>query len=122
MNLNLTSNSHRIFVFIFFIVEFYFFFVDDDFLNNTSVAYKIWYLMISTMMVRFKYYYAWLFADAICNNSGLGRNGWTPDGSPRWDLISNVDIIPFEVFVLRYYLRIYYSLLLNPFFCFRRLR
>ena len=49
------------------------------------------------MIVRFKYYYAWLFADAICNNSGLGRNGQYSDGSPRWDLISNIDVISFEV-------------------------
>lgn len=69
---------------------------DDDFMENTSVAYKIWYIMISTMVVRFKYYYAWLFADAICNNSGLGRNGQNSDGSPKWDLISNVDVLPFE--------------------------
>ncbi|XP_043266771.1 lysophospholipid acyltransferase 2 isoform X2 [Venturia canescens] len=70
---------------------------DENFLENTSAAYIIWYLMIATMMVRFKYYYAWLFADAICNNSGLGRNGRNPDGSVKWDLISNVDVIPFEL-------------------------
>ena len=44
-----------------------------------------------------KYYHAWLLADAICNASGLGFNGYTAEGKPKWDLISNVDIIKFEV-------------------------
>ncbi|XP_011300527.1 lysophospholipid acyltransferase 1 [Fopius arisanus] len=68
---------------------------DDEFLDS-SMAYKIWYLMISTMMVRFKYYYAWLFADAICNNSGLGYNGLDAEGKPQWDLFSNIDVFKFE--------------------------
>lgn len=36
-------------------------------------------------------------ADAICNNSGLGFDGYQKDGSPKWDLISNVNVIGFEV-------------------------
>lgn len=48
-------------------------------------------------MHRFKYYHAWLLADAICNASGLGFNGYAEDGSARWDLHSNIDILGFEV-------------------------
>lgn len=70
---------------------------EDDFIGATTLSYKIGFLMISTMLGRFKYYHAWLFADAICNNSGLGFNGYNSDGSPRWDLISNVDVLKFEV-------------------------
>lgn len=69
---------------------------DDEFVVNTGLAYKFWYLFVCTALVRFKYYHAWLFADAICNNSGLGFNGYNADGSARWDLISNIDIIKFE--------------------------
>ncbi|XP_011498421.1 PREDICTED: lysophospholipid acyltransferase 2 isoform X2 [Ceratosolen solmsi marchali] len=69
---------------------------DEEFLNNTSMLYKYWYLILSTMLIRFKYYHAWLFADAICNNSGLGFNGYREDGTARWDLVSNVDAIKFE--------------------------
>jgi lysophospholipid acyltransferase 1/2 len=76
---------------------FFFCFTDDDFLNNTSIIYKLWYMMMSTTIVRFKYYFAWLLADAICNNSGLGFNGYDKDGIAKWDLISNIYIIPFEV-------------------------
>lgn len=53
---------------------------------------------MSTTVVRFKYYHAWLLADAICNNSGLGFNGYdAKDGSAKWDMISNIDIRKFEV-------------------------
>lgn len=59
--------------------------------------YKIWYLFLTTMLARFKYYHAWLFADAICNNSGLGFNGYDERGNARWNLASNVDVYKFEV-------------------------
>lgn len=69
---------------------------DEDFVSNTSIGYKFWYLFICTACVRFKYYHAWLLADAICNNSGLGFNGYNADGSARWDLISNINVMNFE--------------------------
>lgn len=49
------------------------------------------------MVVRFKYYHAWIFAEAICNNSGLGFDGYTENGEPRWDKFANVNVINFEV-------------------------
>lgn len=52
---------------------------------------------MATTTIRFKYYHAWLLADAICNNSGLGFNGYEKDGNPKWDLISNINVISFEV-------------------------
>lgn len=53
--------------------------------------------MMSTTVIRFKYYHAWLLADAICNNSGLGFNGYDKDGVAKWDMISNINVIGFEV-------------------------
>lgn len=35
--------------------------------------------------------------EASCNASGMGFNGYSNDGHPKWDLMSNVDIIRFEV-------------------------
>ena len=70
---------------------------DDDFLENTTVFHKMWYLMIVTMLVRFKYYHAWIFADAICNNSGLGFNGYDENGEANWNLYSNVNVVGFEM-------------------------
>lgn len=52
--------------------------------------------MMATTVVRFKYYHAWLFADAICNNSGIGFDGFDERGRSRWDLISNINVINFE--------------------------
>lgn len=56
--------------------------------------------MTSTTVTRFKYYHAWLLADAICNNSGLGFNGYDKDGNDKWDLISNINVVSFEVTLL----------------------
>lgn len=73
------------------------FFLDDGFINDTNVFYQMWYVMMATTAVRFKYYFAWLLADAVCNTSGLGFNGYDADNNPKWDLISNIYVIPFEV-------------------------
>lgn len=69
---------------------------DDDFVEGKNVASQLVYLSVATVLVRFKYYHAWLLSDAICNLSGLGFNGYAVDGSAKWDLVSNVDIIKFE--------------------------
>eukprot|EP00099_Drosophila_melanogaster_P011948 NP_001286265.1 oysgedart, isoform B [Drosophila melanogaster] len=69
---------------------------EDDFMNNTSMVYKYWYAMMATTCIRFKYYHAWLLADAICNNSGLGFTGYDKDGNSKWDLISNINVLSFE--------------------------
>ena len=55
------------------------------------------FIVVATTVARMKYYHAWMLSDAICNASGLGFNGYDPKGQPKWDLISNVDIINFEV-------------------------
>lgn len=52
---------------------------------------------MATTVIRFKYYHAWLLSDAICNNSGLGFNGYESDGNPKWNLITNINVISFEV-------------------------
>lgn len=53
--------------------------------------------MMSTTIIRFKYYHAWSLADAINNNSGLGFNGYESDGNPKWNMITNINVISFEV-------------------------
>lgn len=40
-------------------------------------------------------------ADAINNAAGFGFNGYNEDGSPRWDLISNLRILNIEVRTVR---------------------
>lgn len=77
--------------------------LDEDFLENTSLFGKTLFILLSTTFARMKYYHAWLLADAICNASGLGFNGYTASGKAKWDLISNVDIFKFEVWVNIYF-------------------
>ncbi|CAG9860475.1 unnamed protein product [Phyllotreta striolata] len=69
---------------------------EQNFVENTSMGYKFWYLTVSTTLVRFKYYFAWTMADAICNNSGLGFSGYAEEESEQWNKVSNVDILQFE--------------------------
>ncbi|XP_075231677.1 lysophospholipid acyltransferase 6 isoform X2 [Lycorma delicatula] len=70
---------------------------DDDFVDGKTAVEQLLYLSVATVLVRFKYYHAWVLADAICNLSGLGFNGYSPDGTAQWDLVSNVDILSFEM-------------------------
>ncbi|XP_063926151.1 lysophospholipid acyltransferase 6 isoform X2 [Zophobas morio] len=69
---------------------------EDDFVENTSVTQKLVYLYVCTALVRFKYYFAWTLADAVCNNAGIGFNGVDENGATKWDKFSNVDILGFE--------------------------
>ncbi|XP_059620421.1 lysophospholipid acyltransferase 6 [Phlebotomus argentipes] len=69
---------------------------EDEFINNTSMAYKFWFAMMATTTSRFKFYHAWIFADAIYNNAGMGFNGYEADGKSKWDLITNINVIGFE--------------------------
>lgn len=70
---------------------------DNDFMESTNFFTKFWFISMSTTVVRFKYYHAWLMADAICNNSGLGFNGYDEAGQEKWNLVTNINVISFEV-------------------------
>lgn len=65
--------------------------------RSWSAVYLLWYAYLSTLVVRCKYYHAWLLSEAICNNSGMGFNGYEADGTPKWDKMSNIDVFGFEV-------------------------
>lgn len=68
-------------------------FSDEDFLQNTTFIYKLYYITCATTLERTKYYHAWILSDAVCNASGLGYNKKTKS----WDLVTNVDAIRFEL-------------------------
>lgn len=66
--------------------------------SQKGIFYKVYFILIVTMIARFKYYFAWLFGEAICNMAGLGFNGYSLETErPKWDLVSTVDIARFEV-------------------------
>ncbi|XP_073945318.1 lysophospholipid acyltransferase 6 [Choristoneura fumiferana] len=64
--------------------------------RSWSAFYLLWYAYLSTLVVRCKYYHAWLLSEAICNNCGMGFNGYDNNGTPKWDKMSNIDVFGFE--------------------------
>ncbi|KAM9704120.1 LOW QUALITY PROTEIN: lysophospholipid acyltransferase 2b [Menidia menidia] len=71
--------------------------IDDDFIASTPFYAQVVYLYLSMLTTRPKYYFVWTLADAINNAAGFGFNGYSADGSPRWDLISNLRILNIEL-------------------------
>ncbi|CAK1596145.1 unnamed protein product [Parnassius mnemosyne] len=65
--------------------------------RSWSALYLLWYAYLSTLVVRCKYYHAWLLSEAICNNCGMGFNGYDANGTPKWDKMSNIDVFGFEL-------------------------
>uniref|UniRef100_A0A8P4G5C5 Membrane bound O-acyltransferase domain containing 2b n=1 Tax=Dicentrarchus labrax TaxID=13489 RepID=A0A8P4G5C5_DICLA len=71
--------------------------IDDDFIATMPFYAQVVYLYLSMLTTRPKYYFVWTLADAINNAAGFGFNGYGDDGSPRWDLISNLRILNIEL-------------------------
>ncbi|XP_013887412.1 membrane-bound O-acyltransferase domain-containing protein 2 [Austrofundulus limnaeus] len=71
--------------------------INDDFVRSAPFYVQIIYLYLAMLALRPKYYFVWTLADAINNAAGFGFNGYNADGSPRWDLISNLRILDIEL-------------------------
>lgn len=67
-----------------------------QFLVQTPILIRFYYILIFTMLSRLKYYVAWHLGEAISNTSGFGFTGYDSNGKPRWNLISNMDLMMFE--------------------------
>ncbi|XP_022239812.1 lysophospholipid acyltransferase 1-like [Limulus polyphemus] len=72
---------------------------EDKFLSETPWHAQMLYILVATSVVRSKYYHAWLLGEAVCNAAGQGFSGFSSDNQPKWDLLSNVDIVRFELSV-----------------------
>uniref|UniRef100_A0A8C3G8J4 Membrane bound O-acyltransferase domain containing 2 n=1 Tax=Cyclopterus lumpus TaxID=8103 RepID=A0A8C3G8J4_CYCLU len=70
--------------------------INDGFVSSTPFHLQVIYLYLAMLALRPKYYFVWTLADAINNAAGFGFNGYNKDGSPRWDLISNLRILDIE--------------------------
>ncbi|XP_030642126.1 membrane-bound O-acyltransferase domain-containing protein 2 [Chanos chanos] len=70
--------------------------IDDHFIATKPFYFQVLYLYLSMLATRPKYYFVWTLADAINNAAGFGFNGYNKDGTPRWDLISNLRILDIE--------------------------
>ncbi|XP_076362099.1 lysophospholipid acyltransferase 6-like isoform X2 [Tachypleus tridentatus] len=86
-------------LFLIFVVPFFpiRYLKDPVYLYETPWYRQLLYIIICTSFARSKYYHAWLLGESVANASGLGFNGFTTDGKPKWDLVSNIDILNFEL-------------------------
>ncbi|XP_050421908.1 lysophospholipid acyltransferase 6-like isoform X2 [Adelges cooleyi] len=64
----------------------------DSFLIESPMYAKVWFIFMLTTLTRFKYYFAWTLADAVCNASGFGFTGYDENGEQQWNLLDNIDI------------------------------
>lgn len=70
--------------------------LDEKFLIESPIYSKIWFIIVITSLTRFKYYFAWTLADAVCNASGFGFSGYNEKGDQEWNLLDNIDILGVE--------------------------
>lgn len=69
--------------------------------SKNSFIHKCVYMFVSVTVVRFKYYFAWLMAEAGAVSTGLAYNGKHTDAKSgatayNWDRVSNVNIVAVE--------------------------
>jgi len=57
---------------------------------------RIGYMWLSVSLCRPSYYFAWTLADAACTLCGLAYNGVSEDGRPKFDRVTNCDVLDFE--------------------------
>ena len=78
------------------IVDIFSNYCQGDELIASPIWYRLFYCYVSVLMLKTRLYIAWILSDAVNNAAGLGFNGYKPDGSAKWDLVTN--IYPFEAF------------------------
>uniref|UniRef100_A0AAR2ITZ4 Membrane bound O-acyltransferase domain containing 2a n=1 Tax=Pygocentrus nattereri TaxID=42514 RepID=A0AAR2ITZ4_PYGNA len=71
--------------------------IDDPYFTSQPFFLRVLYLYLSMLSLRPKYYFVWTLADAIHNAAGFGFSGYSKDGTPQWDLISNLRILNIEL-------------------------
>lgn len=65
--------------------------------KSNTFLYKAMYMFVSVTVVRFKYYFAWLMAEAGTISTGLAYNGINKSNHQiQWNRVSNVHIIAVE--------------------------
>ncbi|PAV79633.1 hypothetical protein WR25_18318 isoform B [Diploscapter pachys] len=66
----------------------------SDYLALPIYKWLFWWFF-TIQLIRVTYYFAWVLADAICNLSGFGFNGFDEQGNPQWTLCTSV--YPYKV-------------------------
>ncbi|XP_022105774.1 lysophospholipid acyltransferase 2-like [Acanthaster planci] len=70
--------------------------ISAEVLKSSSILYRLGYLLVSVEVAKSKYFFGWMWADAICNAAGLGFAGYDENGRPDWSGVQNVDVIGFQ--------------------------
>lgn len=70
----------------------------DEVILNPLLRFpqRFMYIVIFCFVIRCKYYFIWMIIESVSNLAGLGFNGFDESGTPKWDLVSNIDILEFE--------------------------
>merc|ERR1712127_977834 len=72
--------------------------LDSDPSSEDSIFHRVFSLYVVGIIIRSKFYTAWLLSDAVYNANGMGFNGYDAEtGEPKWDLHKNVEIINLEL-------------------------
>ena len=64
--------------------------IDPKFTSETSLVAKIVFGYFVVLAAKFRYYYAWMFADGVVNAAGMGFNGYDENGKALWDKFTNI--------------------------------
>ncbi|KAI8587860.1 MBOAT, membrane-bound O-acyltransferase family-domain-containing protein [Geranomyces variabilis] len=65
--------------------------------SQQSMFRRLLFMQIAGGIARSKYYVAWKLSEAACVLTGIGFNGYSPSGEPRWDRVQNIAIRKFEL-------------------------
>lgn len=68
----------------------------EEYLALPMWRWAVWWFIV-IFFIRVNYYFAWTFADSICNMSGFGFSGYDKDGKAQWNLCTNVMPIQVEM-------------------------
>ena len=71
----------------------------DLLILDPSVAFprRLACISIFCFALRCKYYFVWMTIESISNVNTLGFNGYDKSGNPKWDLVTNIDILGYEL-------------------------
>ncbi|RCN35771.1 MBOAT family protein [Ancylostoma caninum] len=67
---------------------------EKEYLALPYLQWFMWWFIV-IFLIRVNYYFAWTFADSVCNMSGFGFSGYDENGNAKWELCTNVR--PYQV-------------------------
>lgn len=56
-------------------------------------ANRIFFIQLSAFLTRCKYYTVWYLSEGASILAGMGFNGYDQDGHPKWNRLTNVNVL-----------------------------